>query len=272
MCGNSLYDRPEPVRTALFAADCSRCAGLCCTALYFGRGREFPFEKPAGTTCKNLGTDCRCTVHPQLERLGCHGCRVYECLGAGVRACALGRGRSREALGALYLELAPLRETLWYLHCAASLAPAAALRGELEQMLADGFAMEEKIAGTGVPAAERTQFEARARVLLRSAIALCCRAAAPKGGLRRVREGVGRRFAGDWSGADFGMALLLAADFRGARLAGANFLAADLRDADLRGADLSESLFLTPMQLASARGDAATALPPLLTRPETWAD
>ena len=56
-------------------------------------------------------------------------------------------------------------------------------------------------------------------------------------------------------------ALLLGADLRGADLRLADLLGADLRGADLRGADLSTSLFLTPMQAAAARGDAATRLP-----------
>ena len=65
-------------------------------------------------------------------------------------------------------------------------------------------------------------------------------------------------------------ALLLGADLRGADLRLADLLGADLRGADLRGADLSTSLFLTPMQAAAARGDAATRLPARVPRPAHW--
>jgi uncharacterized protein YjbI with pentapeptide repeats len=65
-------------------------------------------------------------------------------------------------------------------------------------------------------------------------------------------------------------ALLLGADLRGADLRLADLLGADVRGADLRGADLSTSLFLTPMQAAAARGDAATRLPARVPRPAHW--
>src|SRR6185437_1262576 len=65
-------------------------------------------------------------------------------------------------------------------------------------------------------------------------------------------------------------ALLLGADLRGADLRLADLLGADLRGADLRGADLSTSLFVTPMQAAAARGDAATRLPHRIPRPAHW--
>ena len=78
-----------------------------------------------------------------------------------------------------------------------------------------------------------------------------------------------------WRGADLQRAslrgaLLLGADLRRADLRLADLLGADLRGADVRGADLSTSLFLTPMQAAAARGDAATLLPARVPRPAHW--
>jgi hypothetical protein len=78
-----------------------------------------------------------------------------------------------------------------------------------------------------------------------------------------------------WPNADLSRAslrgtLLLGADLRGADLRLADLLGADLRGADLRGADLSTSLFVTPMQAAAARGDAATRLPARVPRPPHW--
>ena len=50
----------------------------------------------------------------------------------------------------------------------------------------------------------------------------------------------------------------------------ADFIGADLRDADLRGANLSTSMFLTQMQINSAKGDEKTLLPFYIRRPSHW--
>ncbi len=82
---------------------------------------------------------------------------------------------------------------------------------------------------------------------------------------------MGAKFKGaDLRGANFRGAYLIAADLRGADLRKADLIGADLRDADLSGADLIDSLFLTQAQVNSAKGDADTRLPQLLTRPPHW--
>ncbi|GAA0071017.1 hypothetical protein UT300003_25410 [Clostridium sardiniense] len=73
-------------------------------------------------------------------------------------------------------------------------------------------------------------------------------------------------------GEDLSGALLIAADLKGSNLSGVDFLGADLRDTDLRGADLSRSIYLTQLQLNSAKGDINTKLPISLSRPEYWCD
>jgi uncharacterized protein YjbI with pentapeptide repeats len=82
---------------------------------------------------------------------------------------------------------------------------------------------------------------------------------------------LGARLRGaDLRRATFRGALLVGADLRGADLRGADLLGADLRGADLTGADLRDTLFLTATQVAAARGDAGTRLPPALARPGQW--
>lgn len=49
-------------------------------------------------------------------------------------------------------------------------------------------------------------------------------------------------------------------------------LGVDLRDADLSGADLDGALYLTQMQVNSARGDSRTVLPDGFERPSHWAN
>ncbi len=57
---------------------------------------------------------------------------------------------------------------------------------------------------------------------------------------------------------------------RNTDLRGVDFIGADLRDVDLRGANLSSSMFLTQMQINSAKGDVKTLLPPHIQRPSHW--
>lgn len=55
---------------------CGECA-LCCTLLYIRKDADFPFEKPAGVTCKHLneGHGCKLHARPEFPAL----CRAYQC-------------------------------------------------------------------------------------------------------------------------------------------------------------------------------------------------
>lgn len=70
--------------------------------------------------------------------------------------------------------------------------------------------------------------------------------------------------------ADLRDARLVGADLRGQALGRADLIGVDLRRARLAGADLSGTRFLTAMQLRASMGDAATRLPPHLSRPPHW--
>jgi len=65
------------------AADCARCAGLCCVVPAFTRSADFAISKPAGQPCPNLGPDSRCAIHAGLRDRGFGGCAAYDCFGAG---------------------------------------------------------------------------------------------------------------------------------------------------------------------------------------------
>lgn len=71
-----------------YAADCSKCFGLCCTALSFERSEQFGHDKMAGAPCQYLQADFRCRIHERLDALGYGGCDAFDCLGAGPRASA----------------------------------------------------------------------------------------------------------------------------------------------------------------------------------------
>jgi hypothetical protein len=70
-------------------ADCSRCVGLCCTALQLDRRDGFGHDKLAGTPCHHLDQQSfRCRIHDRLEDIGYEGCEAFDCLGAGQRVTA----------------------------------------------------------------------------------------------------------------------------------------------------------------------------------------
>lgn len=44
-------------------ADCEKCFGLCCVALWFSASEGFPHEKEAGQPCINLLPNHRCSAY-----------------------------------------------------------------------------------------------------------------------------------------------------------------------------------------------------------------
>lgn len=63
---------------------------------------------------------------------------------------------------------------------------------------------------------------------------------------------------------------MIGADLSDSDLRNSDFIGADLRDCNLSGVDLTGAIFLTQMQVNSAKGDADTCLPPLLSKPAHW--
>ncbi len=276
-------------------ADCSRCVGLCCVAPAFARSADFALDKPAGTPCTHLRPDFRCGIHDDLRAEGFPGCTVFDCLGAGQRVTRAFAGqdwRAPEVAGPMFAAFAVARqahELLWYLDEASLRAPDPALDEARAALLADDLteadvaATRERVSAllrrasgrvrAGDPAPTDHAPDGRATP---EAARKHARTSDGRGGRPPRRDHgradlVGKRWRGeDLRGASLRGALLLGADLRGADLRLADLLGADLRAADLRGADLSTSLFVTPMQVAAARGDAATRLPPRVPRPAHW--
>jgi hypothetical protein len=257
-------------RTAL-RADCSRCAGLCCVAPPFAASADFAFDKPAGEACRHLQSDFRCGIHGRLRTEGMPGCTVFDCFGAGQRITQLTfGGRSwREApeLAAAQFAVLPvvrqLHEMLWYLAEAAASACEDDVRVLHDRIdaLAAGSADELRALDVGPVRAEVGELLSRVSVRVRGG----------GGADHRGADLVGRDLRGaDLRGASLRGALLIGADLRGARLDRADLLGADLRATDVRGTGLSTCLFLTQPQVSAARGDAGTAIPAALRRPEHW--
>jgi uncharacterized protein YjbI with pentapeptide repeats len=241
-------------------ADCSRCAALCCVAPAFARSSDFAVDKPAGTACRHLGADFRCTIHEHLAERGFRGCTVFDCFGAGQRLTQETFGgrdwrASPEIAGAMFATLPVMRqlhELLWHVTEALRLDAARRLHPKLRAAAAE----IERLAG-GTPAElaaiDVDAHRRRINPLLLKASDLA-RAGAGRRPDHRGANLIGRRLRGaDLRGASFRGALLIGADLRDADLRRADFTGADLRGADLRGADLTGALFLTASQLRAAR-------------------
>jgi uncharacterized protein YjbI with pentapeptide repeats len=257
-------------------ADCSQCFGLCCVALGFERSADFPVDKPAGEPCDNLRADFGCGIHDRLREEGFRGSAVYDCFGAGqkVARTSFGGVSWRDApatRGPMFAALPVMRhlhELLWYLADALTRPAAESLHAALEEAYAatDGLTRTagDALAGLDI-AAHRQGVD---DLLTRTSRLVRAGGPWPE---RRGADLVGARLArADLRRADLRGALLIAADLSGADLREADLIGADLRDADLRGADLTATLFVTQMQVNSARGDARTEIPAALVRPGHW--
>jgi uncharacterized protein YjbI with pentapeptide repeats len=255
-------------------ADCSRCAGLCCVALPFAASSDFAADKAAGTPCTHLRSDFRCGIHTGLREAGYPGCTVYDCFGAGQQVVQVTFGgrdwrahpELAEPMFAVFPVVRVLHELLRYLTEARALPAAAPLAGPLDEAIAT----TERLAG-GTPdelAALDVEPHRRAVADLLGQVSDRARG---RGVDHRGAQLLGARLRGaDLRRASFRGALLVGADLGGADLRGADLLGADLRGADLAGADLRDTLFLTGAQVAAARGDTGTRLPPALPRPAHW--
>lgn len=271
------------------AADCARCAGLCCVVPAFTRSADFAISKPAGQPCPNLGPDSRCAIHARLRDRGFGGCAAYDCFGAGQQTVQVTFGgrdwRSSPGLAAemfaAFGVMRPLNELRWHLAQAAellspggpagSLSAIGALREELSEALrtAQGYA-------SGTPEMltklDITAHRDAVSDLLRRVSAAVRTAFAPGGQDLRGADLAGADLRPTaLRGASLRGALLIGADLTGADLAWADLTGADVRGARVGGADLSGALFLSRNQAGSAVGDARTRLPAALPRPAHWA-
>lgn len=267
-------------------ADCEKCFGLCCVALYFSVSEGFPTDKDAGQPCSNLQPDFRCSIHQSLRERGLKGCMAFDCFGAGQKVCQGSFGgrdwqeapESSEQMFRVFLLMRQLHELLWYLTEALTLQPARSIRGELATML-DETERLTQLSPDSLVKLDVAVHRAKVNTLLLKTSELV-RAEVRQGQTTPLghRKKLGRKLDligadlrnTDMRGANLRGACLIAADLRGVDLSGADLIGADLRDADLRGANLTNSIFVTQAQINTTKGDGGTGLPLALSRPAHW--
>lgn len=260
--------------TSKLAIDCGECSGLCCVALCFMKTDGFPEDKEAGKPCKNLGPDFRCKIYNQLGRMNMKGCLAYDCFGAGQRTMQVyfpditWKTNSEKAneIFKVFLIIFQMHQLLWYLIEAFNVAQNKKLSDEIESLILENEHMTRGNAGD-ILRLDVTSYRMKVNDALKR-VTINLSGNSSKGARK---DFIGITFKGEnLDGRDFSMSLLIAANLEGCSLKGANFLGADMRDANIKNTDLSESLFLTQMQVNSARGNSNTKLPERLQIPDSW--
>ncbi|OZI11690.1 hypothetical protein CEW92_10340 [Bacillaceae bacterium SAS-127] len=279
-----MYNETAKNMRERLTADCTNCFGLCCTALNIAASNDFAINKAAGTPCPNLQEDFRCKIHENLREKGFKGCTVFDCLGAGQQVSQVtfeGQSwREHPEIAEKMFQIFPIMEQLYemmaFLAEALTYEVSNSLRNRLNKQLehiqsltdmeADHllsldmimcrFPVNELLLETS----EYVRSELSSKVF-----------AIKKGKTCKGIDWIGKSLKGkDLRTTDLRGAYLIAADLRNADLRGVDFIGADLRDANLRGANLSTGMFLTQMQINSAKGNDQTILPPYLQRPSHW--
>lgn len=266
--------------------DCKHCFGLCCVGLYFSASEGFPADKAAGEPCNHLQPDFRCNIFPSLEEQGLKGCLAFDCFGAGQTICQMtfgGRdwrsdpGSASQMIEA-FLIMRQLHELLWYLTEGLTLEETRPIHDALNAMLhkTERLTRLELDSLLKVDVAAH-RADVNALLLKISAYVRAQTHQGPKAAsasrrtLERGRDLMGKDLRkSDLRGASLRGAYLIGADLRGVDLSWADLIGADFRAADIRGADLSRSIFLTQVQMNTARGDNTTQLPLSLIRPAHW--
>ncbi|PGE97908.1 oxetanocin A resistance protein [Bacillus pseudomycoides] len=283
---NNFLDSKSGVSFNSLRADCENCFGLCCVALPFAASADFAVNKDGGKPCSNLQSDFRCSIHKNLRQKGFKGCTVFECFGAGQKVSQVtfegvdwrkGPEQAKKMYDVFPI-MHQLHEMLWYLNEALTLKVTSPIYGELRDAIEETERLSrlspDLLMKINVPL-HRADVNT---LLLRTSELVWMESRHRYKGTKKNKRtdhrganlmGIKLRRA-DLRGANLRGAYLIAADLRGADLRMADFIGADLRDADLSGANLTDTIFLTQVQINAAKGDANTKLPSFLSRPAHW--
>lgn len=255
--------------------ECEKCSGLCCVALYCMKTDGFPENKEAGIPCKCLMPDFRCTIHSKLSEKNMRGCLAYDCFGAGQKVTQdcfpninwKTHPEKANEIFEVFLIVFQLHQMQWYLLESLTLISAQPLKSSIKALIAEN----EEIAN--LPSDKILQFDIEK---YRSKVNSVLKQVSDLIAVDSVNETNRKDYFGknfkkaNLNGKNLSMALMIAANLEGCSLKGTNFLGVDLRDANIKNTDLSGSVFLTQMQINSAKGNRNTKLPKSLSHPESW--
>lgn len=262
-----------------YKINCEKCCGLCCVALFFSKSDGFPKDKESGVVCDNLQTDYECKKHSKLTQLGLKGCLAYDCFGAGQ--CITARlntlpnwhsahtSKEHEEIFQSFCIIMRIQQTLWYLSQCLCLRTSQSEKEQAKSLLHEGSTLIDKPFEV-LENLHPQPFYKKANEYLKHIWELQ-KSNHPNMSNQSIKNYMGKQFQNkNLIGRDFSMALLIAANLEQASLYGANLLGADMRDTNICNTDLSQCLFLTQMQINTAKGNHNTILPPFLHKPKHW--
>ncbi len=254
--------------------DCEKCCGLCCVALYCMKSDGFPANKIAGKPCQNLMPDFRCAIHSKLVQSKMKGCLAYDCFGAGQKVtqdCFPAMNwnthpKKANQIFDVFLVVFGLHQMLWYLIEASTLNLGEIINSEIDALIGENERMTALVPDD-ILNLDVNAYRLRVNELLKE----ISNTIANPTKKEQNRDFFGKDFKGaDLDGKDFSMSLMIAANLEGCSLRGTNFLGADMRDVNIKNTDLSQSVFLTQMQINAAKGNSNTKLPDSLAYPKEW--
>lgn len=261
-------------------ADCENCFALCCVGLHFAASVDFAVDKLAGTPCTNLLTDYRCGIHKGLRKLGYKGCMVFECFGAGQKVSQVTfKGVSWRESPKIAREMFDVFPIMQELHEILSYLTEAQTRDEtltIHKELSNAIEETERLTMLSPDLLLELNIpvhRARMNILLIKTSELVRGDKGSRGNEKNRSRAdlLGANLRGaDLRGVDFRGAYLIAADLRNADMRYTDLIGVDFRDANLSGADLTGAIFLTQVQINSAKGDNQTKLPTTITKPMHW--
>lgn len=257
--------------------DCSKCSGLCCTALFFSKMDGFPENKIAGKPCTKLQNNYRCKIHHELGKRNMKGCIGYDCFGAGqhVTQCIYkgetwqtSQEQSKEIFD-VFVMVFQLYQIRYFLEEAMTVIPAKKLWSDIRNLIKENEALCNSRPQI-ILDIDIDNYRNKINNVLKQVCA-CIIKCFNRSDNKGLTDFFGRNFKNrDMSGLDLSMKLLIATNFDSCIFNGTIFLGADTRDTNFSNADLREAVFLTQGQINSAKGNLNTKLPQYLDYPVTW--
>lgn len=266
--------------------DCEKCFGFCCVALYFSKADGFPQDKEGGKPCSNLDNKFKCKIHNKLSEKGLNGCIIYDCLGAGQKVAQdtyeginwIDNVSKREEMFDVFVIMKQLYEMLWYLREAKNINEDGKIKEDIIGLIQDTLELTN-LKPQEILNIDLVSHRMKVNLLLKKTSEFVRKKVRgnSKSTLSSKKQIGGRiNLIGknltnfNLKGEDLRGALLIATNLKGVDLTGANLIGADMRDTDISGANLSKALYLTQLQINSAKGDVNTKLPMNIERPSSW--
>ncbi|MGL4731383.1 MAG: pentapeptide repeat-containing protein [Clostridium sp.] len=255
-----------------FKINCSKCSGLCCTALFFAKMDGFPENKPSGKPCSKLEKNYKCRIHKDLKKQKLKGCIGYDCFGAGEYVTStLYKGKTwsddKDISGEIFdvfINVFQLFQIRYYLEVAKLEGLSKSMNDRIEKLIEDN---KDKCKNSpkNILTIDIEEHRNKANKVLRDIIEYLCNKKS------NVNDYIGKNIKSrDMSNVDLSMKLLIATNFQGCKFHKTSFLGADTRDTNFSDCDLRGVIFLTQGQVNSSKGNSNTKLPKYLTKPITW--